>query len=144
MTERTGSPPDAERMQRERLQWHSEHVAWIRDITLWQREQKLAEALLYQLEHALPDHRQRMLEHSDDIAGHEKRLREYERLLSESVPEGQAGGNRLEDLVAAHRQQAQHHEHEREQHDAFRSQHRAAMAEFRRITKLIEQIDREA
>ena len=143
MTEPPSPPPDTELMEREQREWHREHVAWMKDITIWQREQQLAEALLYQLEHALPDHRLRMLEHSDDIAAHEQRLREHEKLLSERMPGRLPDGDGTDDLYATHRQQAEYHARERAQHAAFRSQHQTAMAEFRRITKLIQQIDQE-
>ena len=142
MNQETDPPPDIDTMQREHGEWHSEYATWMNEIAAWQHEQHLAEAMLYQLERALPDHIRIMAEHSTSIAAHEKRLCEHEKRLSDYLSSGQQGNEFIADLVEAHRQQEEQHARECKQHDAFRSLHHSAMAEFKRIAKLMHQIDK--
>jgi len=140
VNQETDPLPDIEAMHREHREWHSEYATWMDEIAAWQREQQLAEAMLYQLERALPDHIRVMTEHSTSIAAHEKHLCEHEKRLSDYVISGQQGNERIADLVEAHRQQEEHHARECKQHDAFRSLHHSAMAEFKRIAILVQQL----
>ena len=142
MNQETDPLPDIETMHREHREWHSEYAKWMNEVAAWQREQQLAEAMLYQLERALPDNIRIMAEHSTSIAAHEKHLCEHEKRLSDYVISGQQGNERIADLVESHRRQEEHHARECKQHDAFRFLHRSAMAEFKRIAKLMHQIDK--
>jgi len=53
-----------------------------------------------------------------------------------------ANQNQRERDPAYNQRQEEHHARECKQHDAFRSLHRSAMAEFKRIAKLMHQIDK--
>ena len=142
MNKDTDSLPGIEAMHREHKEWLNEYATWMNEVASWQREQQLAEAMLYQLERALPDHIRIMKEHSTSIASHEKRLCEHEKRLFDYEISGQRGNERIADLVEAHRQQEERHSREYQQHNAFRSLHHSAMAEFKRIAKLINQLDK--
>jgi len=141
VNQETDPPLDIETMQREHREWHSEYATWMNEISAWQHEQHLAEAMLYQLERALPDHIRIMAEHSKSITAHEKRLYEHENRLSDSLSSEQKGTEAIASLVEAHRQQEKLHARECKQHEAFRSLHHSAMVEFKRIAKLMLQID---
>lgn len=141
MNQETEPLPDLETMHREHEEWHSEHATWMNEIAGWKREQQLAEAMLYKLERSLPDYIRIMEEHSTSIAAHEKQLCEHEKRLEDYMVSGQLGKDRMVDLVDTHRLQEEHHARERKQHSAFRSLHQSAMTEFKRIAKLMLQID---
>lgn len=140
MNQGTGPLSYIEILHQEHREWHSEHAAWMHEIATWRREQQLAEAILYQLEHALPDYALRMAEHSKAIAAHEKHLCDYEERLPDSVIDRQQGKECVSDLVAAYRKHEKHHARDRKQHDAIRSLHHSAMVEFKRIAGLMQQI----
>ena len=140
MTEQTDPLPDIKIMHGEQRTWQSEHAAWRDDLTAWMREQKLVETMLYRLENAIPDYRQRMMDHANDIAAHENRLKEYEKQLANCVKNGQQTNDCIHDLFTQHQQQAKHHAHERSEHYSFRSHHQSAMAEVKRLIKLFDQM----
>ncbi|MEN8801622.1 MAG: hypothetical protein ABF297_06550 [Thiogranum sp.] len=142
MNQETDPLPDIETMHREHRDWLGEYATWMNEVAAWQREQQLAEAMLYQLERALPDHFRKLTEHSTSIASHEKHLCEHEKRLYDYEIDGQQCKERIADLVEAHRLQEEYHAREYKQHDAFRYLHHSAMAEFKRIAKLMHKIDK--
>ena len=133
--------PTTEGLHREMSEWHDEHDEWLKDIHLWQREHKLAELMLHQLECALPHYSRALAKHAENIKQHKETANTYERRLHNFINNGEQDTAKRSVLLKEHQLQEKQHLNEKQRHTSFRDTHQAAMAELKRITKALESTD---
>jgi len=130
-----------EHLHRELNEWRSEHDAWLEDIDLWQREYRLAGAMLYRMERALPNHNMALEEHAESIRQHKNRVSTYEKSLKNLIGSGNQDAVEYKDLLKEHHLQENQHLNERRHHKSFRDTHLKAIAELMRATNFLESKD---
>ncbi len=124
-------------------EWRSEHSAWLKDIEQWRREQRLVKLILYKMERTLPDQNNSLDEHINSIRKHKQRVNLYEKSFQNLLVSDKACPVDYDTLLNEHKLQKTLHLDEKERHECFRDTHLAAMSELTRLTRLLEQTERQ-
>ncbi|TCK17993.1 hypothetical protein DFR30_1252 [Thiogranum longum] len=140
---RKHSPKNIEELHREVKKWRSEHDTWLEDVEKWRREERYLKLLLFRMERALPDEGSSLDEHARRVKDHVQRVGAYEKRLQALMKKGNPYSDIDDTLLEEHRLQKNLHLQERERHASFRNSHEAAMFELTRLTRALEQAERQ-
>lgn len=123
--------------------WHKDHMQWIADIELWQKETHRLVALLYRLEKAIPEHSSKLQKHLDLIEQHEQKITQYQDGRDQRYLDKEP------DLVSMERQQefyrawSKLHEETKKQHDELKQSYLKEMNSFRDLAQaLLDEADK--
>ncbi len=124
-------------------EWRNEHNTWLKDIEQWRREQRLVKLILYKMERTLPDQDNSLDEHINSIRKHKQRVTLYENNFHNLLVSDKICPMDSDTLLKEHTLQKNQHLQEKERHELFRNTHQAAMSELTRLTRLLEQTERQ-
>lgn len=133
---------ELQRWQQENHAWRDQHAFWLADVEHWTKQTQRLVALLFKLEHTLPEHSARLDQHVAMINTHDAEIKRYEYELDPSCLKDCDSDIGSDEQRHFHQKLASLHQVIQQQHVDLETQYKLQMQQFREIVqKLNEELD---